>query len=526
MGTQEATAEIEFRDYLRMLRRRKGTVILTVMVLLAAALALSFLQTPVYEGKAEVVLQARQTDTLFDPNTGQPVDRARTVQTEIKILKGQTVRDAVRKKIGAAPPVSASPAGDTDVIEVRAQSTDANRAAAVANAYAEAYIDFRRTQAVDDLMSAAQQIQGKVADLQKQIDALPSGAQKDALISQQALFKQKLDQLQVDAAVKTGGAQLVTRATVPSKPVKPTTVRNAVLAVVVGLFLGTGLAFVVEYLDDSVKTKDDLARVAPEVPVIGLIPADTMWHSPEEPRVVSLTEPKSAAAEAYRTLRTSIQFLALEQPIRTLQITSPSAQEGKTTTLANLAVALARAGQRVVVVCCDLRRPRIHEFFGLDNKVGFTSVLLGKVPLTAALQPVREQPRLVLLASGPIPPNPSELLSSKRTVEVLTSLQAEADVVLVDCPPVLPVTDALVLSGRVDATLLVCVAGATTRKDAARAVELLTQVAAPLVGTVLNGVTPDAGYGYDYGYYRYEEPTVTLPGTGEAVTGEQPAKKP
>ncbi|HUP70142.1 MAG TPA: CpsD/CapB family tyrosine-protein kinase [Acidimicrobiales bacterium] len=133
--------------------------------------------------------------------------------------------------------------------------------------------------------------------------------------------------------------------------------------------------------------------------------------------------------------------------------------------LFSLAVALAQAGQRVVIVCCDLRRPRIHEFFGLSNAVGFTSVLLGDTPLSAAIQKVRGQERLAVLASGPIPPNPSELLSGRRTVEVLTAVQAEADIVLVDCPPVLPVTDAAVLSSRVDATLLVATAGETTRKE-------------------------------------------------------------
>jgi len=184
-------------------------------------------------------------------------------------------------------------------------------------------------------------------------------------------------------------------------------------------------------------------------------------------------------------------------------------------------VALARAGQRVIIVCCDLRRPRIHEFFGLSNDSGFTSVLLGKVPLSAALQKVPGQARLSVMASGPLPPNPSELLSSKRTVEVITSLQAEADIVLIDSPPVLPVTDALVLSGRVDATILVCVSGATTRKDAARAVELLEQVDAPLVGTVLNGVSAANTYGYGGQYYRYQsddpaEPASTSrPGRSE-----------
>jgi tyrosine-protein kinase len=194
--------------------------------------------------------------------------------------------------------------------------------------------------------------------------------------------------------------------------------------------------------------------------------------------------------------------------MRTVQITSPSAAEGKTTTLTNLAVALASAGQRVVMVDCDLRRPRLHQFFRLPNEVGFTSVLLGELPLREAVQQVGKGD-IVMLASGPLPPNPSELLSSQRTVQVLAALQAEADVVLIDSPPVLPVTDAAVLSARVDATLLVTRAGTTTRKQLTRSVELLRQVDAPLVGTVFNSVSGSDAYGYAYNYryyYRQEEP--------------------
>jgi capsular exopolysaccharide synthesis family protein len=327
------------------------------------------------------------------------------------------------------------------------------------------------------------------------------------LVNQQALFKAKRDQLQVDAAIRTGGAQLVSKATTPSSPFSPRPVRNGIIALVIGLLLGIGLAFLFERLDDSIKTKDDLDGVAHGLSVLGLIPAVAAWRDKTRPLLVSLSDPTVSAAEAYRTLRTSVQFMGLDRPLRTLQVTSPSASEGKTTTLANLAVALARAGQRVVMVDCDLRRPRVHDFFGLPNEIGLTSVLLGEVPLAEAVQEVPEERYLMCLASGLLPPNPSELLASKRTVQVLTALQAESDIVLVDCPPVLPVTDAAVLSARMDGTLLVATAGVTTRRDFARAIELLRQVEAPLVGAVLNGVTEEGAYGYAYKYRYYHAPS-------------------
>ncbi|MDQ6927036.1 MAG: polysaccharide biosynthesis tyrosine autokinase [Actinomycetota bacterium] len=522
--TEPSKPHVELRDDLRVLRKRKGTVILTVALLVGVTLAVSYLQTPVYAATTEVLLQSRPTESLFDSNTGQALDPARAVDTQIRVFLSQPVRNAVKQQLGVSPHISVSGVTGTDVLDVTAESTVPKRSAIVADAYANAYIDFRRKQAVDDILAASKQIQTQIDDIQKQMDsaeaevgAAPAAQQaavrqsvnnrKDLLSSQQAVFRQKLDQLQVDQAIKSGGAQLVTPATVPTSPVRPQPLRNAAIALVLGLVLGIGLVFLLEYLDDSVKGKDDLERAAGGLPVLGVIPL-VEWKDRERPQVVSLTDPRSPASEAYRTLRTSIQFMSLERPVRTMQITSPSAEEGKSTTIANLGVAIARAGQRVVILDCDLRRPRMHEFFGLDKSVGFTSVLLGKVPLSAALQPVPNQSRLSILASGPPPPNPSELLSSSRTVEVLTSLQAEADIVLIDCPPLLPVTDALVVSGRVDATLVVCVAGSTSRKEATRAIELLRQVDAPLVGTVLNGVTADDAYdyGYSYRYYTPDDP--------------------
>lgn len=499
-------------------------MVVATFIVVAVAVGLSLLQTPVYQGTAQLLLQPRSTESLFDPNSGQRNDPTRAIQTEIQVLKSEPVRAAVRERLGMAPSVSAAQVGQTDVLEVRARSTNPEQAALVVNTYARAYIDFRRKQAVDDLLTAGQEVQVKIDGLQAQVDSLAEELastdpksrsdvearvqpQRDSLLSQQALFKQKLDQLQVDAALKTGGAQLVTPAVVPTSPVEPTPVRTGALALVLGVLFGVVLVFLFDYLDDSIRTKEDLERVLPGLPILGLIPGVAAWKDREEPRLVSLTEPSSPAAEAYRSLRTSVQFLGLDHAIGAVVVTSPSAGEGKTTTLANLAVALAGAGKEVIVVCCDLRRPRVHEFFGRSNTVGFTSVLLGDVPLAMALQSVGGTERLRLLASGPSPPNPSELLASERAEEVIAALRSQADIVLFDAPPVLPVTDAAVLSRRVDATLLVVATNVTTRKHAARATELLRQVDAPLVGTVLNGVAREGSYGYGYGYYYRHEPS-------------------
>jgi capsular exopolysaccharide synthesis family protein len=184
--------------------------------------------------------------------------------------------------------------------------------------------------------------------------------------------------------------------------------------------------------------------------------------------------------------------------VRVLEVSSPNASEGKSTAVANLGVVLARAGERVIIVSCDLRRPRIHEFFGLPNSVGFTSVLLGQASLHTALQAVPNEQRLLLLASGPVPPNPSELLASSRAADLIGALKAQADIVLLDVPPVLPVTDAAVLSARAEGVLIVATVGSTSGKHLTRSVELLRQVGAPLIGSILNGASSEQGYRYEY----------------------------
>ena len=525
MHSRNDTIEFELRDYLRVLRRRKVIITLAVVVVVAAALAASYAQTRVYRASAQILLQQPSSSFLFNPNTGQPNDSTRAVATQIQVITSRPVQDAVRAKLGAAPAITANGVGQTDVISINAESTIPDQAAKIANAYAGAYIQFRRSQVVDDQLAAAQQIQNKIDDIQHQIDALDLqvasasnfqraavvagvGPQRDALISEQAVFKGKLNETQVSTALSSGGAQLITPAQTPVAPIKPRPKRNAAIALAVGLIFGVGLAFLFEYLDDSIKTKEDLDRaVHGHLPTLGLIPNVGSRREKTKPAVVSLLDPKATPSEAYRTLRTSIQFLGLDKPLRLLQVTSAASAEGKTTTVTNLGVALASAGQRVMMCCCDLRRPRIHEFFGLSNSVGFTSVLLGQAELSEATQKVPGTDNLYLLASGPPPPNPSELLSSPRTSEVLTALQAACDIVLLDCPPVLPVTDAGVLAGQVDATLVVVSAGATTRRDLGRAIELLQQIEAPVVGLVLNGVSDQGGYGYGYNrYYAAPEP--------------------
>ena len=224
-------------------------------------------------------------------------------------------------------------------------------------------------------------------------------------------------------------------------------------------------------------------------------------NNPSE-SLVTLTNPRSPVSEAYRTLRTNLEFSSLDKPIKTMVVTSPGLGEGKSTTLANLAVTLAQAEKEVILVDCDLRRPSQHEIFGLSNGVGLTTMVMDDGAMKDPPLLDTGVAGLRLLPSGPLPPNPSELVGSRRMAEIISVLGERSDIALFDAPPVVAVTDAAVLASRVDGVLLVIKAGATKRDHAQRAKALLEKVNAHLLGVVLNNIKMDTSY---YSYYTEKQ---------------------
>jgi len=218
--------------------------------------------------------------------------------------------------------------------------------------------------------------------------------------------------------------------------------------------------------------------------------------------LITITNPRSPIAEAYRSLRTNLEFSSLDRPLRTLIVTSAGPEEGKSTTLANLAVAMASADKQVILVDCDLRRPSLHRIFDVRNGVGLTTMIVNDEALRNPPFQQTGVSNLWLLPSGPLPPNPSELLGSRRMEDIIASLTEKADVVLFDAPPIIAVTDAAVLSSKVDGVLLVINAGKTKREHAQRAKALLEKVNARLVGAVLNNVPFDVSL---HRYYAEQE---------------------
>lgn len=533
-------SEVSIGEYLAILRRRWMWVLGTIVVITGLVLARDLSQDPTYRGCTQLLLQAKASENIFQP-TSQSPDPTRAVQNELRIINSRLVRLQAQQAYGEPVSVSASAGGDDDIIVLCASDTRAAEAARKANVYAQTYQAARVDALLEDLTTAREVLQRQIDDFQGQIDEVNAplaaidaqivqtpiddprlaslqaqrdqeerrtSAQREELESQLAEYQQRLQILQLsERLTTTGGVQILNPAQTPSSPVSPRILRDVVQALLVAAFLGVVLAFLRDQLDDSIRTKADLDRLARGVPGLAMIPTDHAWRNNDEARLSTVTDSTSAVAEAFRGLRTAIQYLGLERPLHMVQITSANAGDGKTATMSNLAIAFARAGKKVCVVGCDLRKPRVHQFFGVDGSVGLTSVLLGEHTLDQALQTSPVEPNIDVLASGPRPPNPSELLSLDRTAVLLRSLTERYYMVFLDTPPVLPVTDSLVLSRYVDGTLFLASSERTTKREARRAIEMLQQVDSPIIGTVLNGVPAEETYGSLYRYYGHEVPS-------------------
>lgn len=333
------------------------------------------------------------------------------------------------------------------------------------------------------------------------------------------------------SGLKTSNIKIVDRALVPDEPFLPDTRRNLMMALLLGLLCGVGLAFVADFLDNSIKGPDDLEKLA-GLPSLGVIPhfapegagKSGSGHSPygatyggpagpgetgpsrtTEVELINHLFPKIAIAEDYRTVRTAILFSQADTTARTIAFTSASPQEGKSTTLANLAVSFAQLGDKVLAIDADLRKPRLHKIFQVRNLVGLSGVLTGRSTMAEAIQPTLVE-NLSVLPAGPHPPNPAELLNSRRMKELMAGLKEPYTAVLIDTPPVLAVIDPVIVGSMADCTILVLRTGKTTRKQLQRTIEELSKGKARIIGGIFNDAkvrrsSQSANY-FQYEYYQ------------------------
>lgn len=446
---------MNFRDYVCVLRERWLLVLLGVLIGVGGGGAMAFLSTPQYSASTVFFIST--------PDLGKDVNQAyqgsllsaQKIKSYTQLATGRDLREEVSRQLrGPIDPGAISAAARPDTVLMSITATDAS--------------PLRAKQIAD---SAALTFQSLIATIER-----PTGTGEPLVVARQ-----------------------VQAAELPTAPVSPRKAFDIVMGFILGLMVGAGLAVARHTFDRSVKNADTLAQLV-NAPVLATTPFEPGLKS--RPLIVH-DQPRAPLAEAIRQLRTNLDYVDLDNAKKIIVITSALPGEGKTTTTCNLAIALAQAGSRVVLVEADLRRPRAAEYLGLENAVGLTTVLTGQVPLEFALQPWGGG-MIDFLGSGALPPNPSELLASAQMASVLAELSQRYDVVLLDAAPTLPVADAAALATHCHGVLFIARHGKVRADQAAAAAETLHRVAAPIFGVVLTMAPRPkrrAGYSAQYGYY-------------------------
>jgi len=314
---------------------------------------------------------------------------------------------------------------------------------------------------------------------------------------------QRSKETNLSQSIKTNNIEVIEYAYPPMKPVKPRVRLNIGLAVVIGLIAGVGMAFLLESLDNTLKSPEDVENHL-QLPFLGFVPSVQRKEAKKMSDIDLLTfeQPKSTVSEAYRAVRTAIMFATPGSAPRVMTVTSSNPKEGKTTTAANVAIVMANAGDRVLLVDADMRKPRMHKTFGIDNTVGLSTLLVGGATLDAVVKPTKV-PNLSIIPCGPIPPNPSELLHSKKMVELLGELAVRYDRIVFDCPPISAVTDAVIMGAISDGVILVVQSGKTPREACAYGKQKIQDANGKILGVILNNVALHKDAYYYYYYYRY-----------------------
>ncbi|MGU3497926.1 polysaccharide biosynthesis tyrosine autokinase [Mycobacterium sp. C31M] len=468
---------MNLNDILKMLRSRWITVCTVTIVAVLAATVYSLITTPLYQASTRLFVSTSAGSSLSETYQGNRFSQERVV-SYAELIKGRTLAQRTVDKLELdmsaetlQQKISASAKLDTVLINVSVLDESPVRARDIANALSDEFVN-----------------------LVRELETPEGGTRPDARV----VVEQ--------------------RASMPERPIVPQTGRNIAIGLLLGIALGIGAAVLRDLLDNTVKTREQLEEIT-HAGIVGIIPLDKERR--KQP-AISFDTDNSGISEAFRKLRTNLQFLSVDSPPRVIVVTSSMPTEGKSTTAINIALALAEAEQNVVLVDGDLRRPMLHKYLGLVGAVGVSTVLSGQTTLDQALQKTRF-PGLTVLTSGAVPPNPSELLGSQSAKHLLAALREQFDYVIVDTTPLLAVTDAAILAACADGVLVMARYGQTRRDQLSHAVGNLRDVDAPLLGSVFT-MLPSRGissysYVYGYGYYGGEGEQR---GSGDAPKADGP----
>ena len=523
--------ELSIRDYVGLLLRRKWIVLAAIVVAPVCAVAIAMHQHPIYEATATVATKEGDLAATVSgvPDTSFDADPDRLAQTQILLAETPDVATKVLSRAGVKTLTPDGLLGETvivadpsaDALFFTVKDGDSQRAAVLANAWAKQYTILRSQTDTQSLRQARTDVLKRAAEL----DAQGRKSYASSLVS-------KAEQLQTLVELEETNAVVANTAQGAAK-ISPRPKRDGAFGLAIGIVLGIGLAFLRDALDTRVRAADDVARRT------GML---LLARLPELPRklqrsneLVMFSQPASVAAEGFRMLRTNVDFANLEHEGQSIMVTSALEKEGKSTTVANLAIVEARAGKRVVLVDLDLRRPRIDKFFQLGGRPGLTNVILGHCSLEEAttrvsiegekrILEVNEDDRgalsvllsgsgnghvpvegvLDVIPTGPIPPDPGELVATAALARLLASLSARYDLVLIDAPPLLRVGDALTLASSVSALLVVMRLSSMRRPVLSELRRVLEACPTRVLGFVLTGVKAEESYSRGY-YYDYRE---------------------
>lgn len=507
----------DLRRYIGILWHWAWLLALVTVLAAGAAYLVSKRLTPIYEASTTLLINEAQSNQTTDYTA--ILTSERLARTYAAMMTKQPVLEAVMAELGLTmdledleEAVSVQPVRDTQLIEVTAEDTHPQRAADIANtiyrvfeAQNQALQASRFATSKESLAAQLEEVNAQISRAEASLAALAEGnqAERDRLEASLAQYRQtyaglltSYEEVRVAEAQATSNVVQVEPASPPEKPVRPRLAVNTLLAGMVGFMLAVGGIFLVEALDNTLRTPDDVTRLL-GLPVLGVI-AD---HPVEDGHLVALDTPRSPVAEAFRSLRTNLQFASVDRPLVKLLVTSPGPGEGKSTVAANLAAVLAQSGKRVTLLDADMRRPRLHKLYGLPNRAGLSGLFVDSRSILDGVLQRTPAENLSVITTGDLPPNPSELLGSEKMNEIINQVMEVSDVLVIDSPPVMLVTDSAVLSQRVDGVLLVLRQGETNLDFARHSVEALRRVGANLLGVVLNGVPARSSR---YGYYRYQ----------------------
>ncbi|MGV0642456.1 polysaccharide biosynthesis tyrosine autokinase [Mycolicibacterium sp. XJ2546] len=450
---------MSIQNFVKLLRTRWLIICITIAVAVLGAVAVNLLTTPLYEASTRLFVSTTSSASVAEMYQGNRFSQERVI-SYTELLTGETLAQRTIDKLDLdmsadelQDNVEASAKLDTVLINVAVLDESPVRARDIADALSDEFVVMVR-----------------------ELETPPNGTRPDARV----VVEQ--------------------RASIPEAPVTPKTTRNLLMGLMLGVLLGVGFAVVRDVLDNTVKERKALEETT-GVGLVGSIPLDK--DRKKEP-AISFENDNSTIAEAFRKLRTNLQFLAVDNPPRVMVITSSMPMEGKSTTAINIALALAEAEKNVVIVDGDLRRPRLDKYLDLVGTVGFSTVLAGSASLNDVVQKTRFS-GLSALTSGAIPPNPSELLGSLAAKKVLDELRTQFDYVVVDSSPLLAVTDAAILAANADGVLIMARFGQTKRDHLAHAVGMLKDVGASLLGVVFTMTPPRGNVSYSYNYSYYGE---------------------